>query len=281
MDRSALLEAVASIPYLPLEEQGTRIALSPKELAVRPFFWTVESAFFKSAEALLKEVPTSSAISKLSQGFGADAFQMPPGPFLSSLPYEPVLEALPFNEREVARIIVHKAQRRVDMRWKPAGDNLWLSQPLFGPSPVGDLAMRFYEMRVGRRRAYSEVLVPRGKVEVEGLNRETAVVNRRQVFVIPGTQYAHFLASRLIEVEKSPGPHIIATCVIALMALLRGVRIADATEYIREQTASIQQISRYGYLDMASVPDLAEALNSTDFATFDPSAWSRRGGETE
>ena len=50
LDYDALLEACAEVPSIALEDHHSRVGISSKELTEYESFWTVDSAFFSSAE---------------------------------------------------------------------------------------------------------------------------------------------------------------------------------------------------------------------------------------
>src|SRR5439155_66456 len=119
---NALLEACSDVPSIAVESGGSRAAVSPKQLSKHRYFWTVDSAFFSSAEALVKEIPASVSISNLAENLGAKLFPLPSDPFISAQQRHLALEVLTFRNREVDRIIIHRDQRRVDLRWRSVGD---------------------------------------------------------------------------------------------------------------------------------------------------------------
>jgi len=119
IDYEALLQACADVPSIALEEHGSRVGVSPKELSQHESFWTVDSGFFSSAETLLREIPTSVAISRLADSIGAESLQLPPGPYISIQRPRSPAQRLAFQNREVNRIVLHRDQRRVDLRWVP------------------------------------------------------------------------------------------------------------------------------------------------------------------
>ncbi|MGD0638852.1 MAG: ATP-binding protein, partial [Nitrososphaerales archaeon] len=163
VDVDALLKAFADVPFVALEEDGLRSGLSAHQLSKRAFFWTVDSAFFESAEKLIREVPTATAISKLSGGLGAGAFQMPQGPYLAAPPRHRIGQQLIFGQSEVDGIVIRRDQRRLDMRWaKKSNPPRWHEAMPLG-SDLRDLGQRiFLELR-GRENV--EVYVARGAVE--------------------------------------------------------------------------------------------------------------------
>ena len=128
VDVNALVEACSEVPSITLEANGSRSAVSAKQLSNHPFFWTVDSAFFASAEALVKEIPAPIAISSLAEIVGPDLFRLPLDPYISAQQRYLGVYDLRFRNREVDRIVVHRDQRRVDMRWRKVDDApIWRS----------------------------------------------------------------------------------------------------------------------------------------------------------
>src|SRR6266853_636646 len=121
LEPDVLLDAAADIPCVALETEGSRLGASPNQLSTHPFFWTVDSAFFASAESLVREIPTSVAISRLVEVMGQGSLQLPEGPFVSLPGRRGIVDKLVFRNREVDRIVVNAQQRRVDLRWANIG----------------------------------------------------------------------------------------------------------------------------------------------------------------
>ena len=57
---------ILDLPLLVIEEDGRRSAASPNDVRGLGAFWTVESALFRNAEYLLREVPTSISFADLA-----------------------------------------------------------------------------------------------------------------------------------------------------------------------------------------------------------------------
>ena len=66
------LNAVRQLPIILIEKDGKRDVTSIFDLGKSAAFWTTDSAFFRSAEALIREVPTSSSVTSVLTALGTE-----------------------------------------------------------------------------------------------------------------------------------------------------------------------------------------------------------------
>jgi molecular chaperone HtpG len=273
LEPGILLDAAADIPCISLEAAGSRLGVSPDQLSVYAFFWTVDSAFFASAESLIKEIPKSVAISRLAEVIGEDSLQLPEGPFISLPGLRSILDKLVFRNREVDRIVVNAQLRRVDLRWRNVGD-----LPIWRDALPGtrDLKNAIQAMMGTRRQQPMEegIYLAQGSPELVGAEGKTAVKSLGRIFVLPGP-LCSYLLSLLARIEHSFDQRKSATYAIALGALFVRIPVTDVEDYLRREVMRINRETPFGHLPVEGDSELIEVLTSADLPTFDPRAWSR------
>jgi molecular chaperone HtpG len=276
IDREALQEALSCIPAIALEHDGIREALSPKALSSHAACWTIDSAFFTSAEALIREVPAALAISKLAESLGPERLKLPKEPYISvGQRQRSILRDLAFAAREVDRIVIDRDQRRVDLRWRKIGTIPTWRSTLPRSFEVGQLVSRVLQEPGGRFRRPTNVYVTTETIDVTGLAGEIAVISMERVFIIPGSPYSQCVLDMLLQLETSPTPAKIARYITLLAALSNDDKIPDPAEFLRRQFARVSGHFPLGYVDENDNAPLLGVLSSTRFKVFDPRAWSR------
>lgn len=273
-----LLGACADVRCIALEEHGSRVGISPNDLAKRDRFWTADSTFFSSAETLLREIPTSSSIGNLVGSIGEESLRLPPGPYISIKPSRSVAQSLAFQSREVRSIVLHRDQRRVDLewtnrsdppRWRNAmiknGDNLRAFIQLLNTSQRGSFASEL-----------ENIWIARAPVNGMGLDGETAIKSIGRTFVLPGTDYASYLIQLLDEMETTPDQARIAACAVALQCVSFGAQIPNAAEFVRQEISMMRRAGALGSsTDLREDSGLISVLQSTQFKLFNSQAWTR------
>lgn len=272
LDAEALTGASADVPCIALEERNSRIAVSPRQLSERSSFWTVDGAFFSSAEALLKEVPTSVAMSRLVETIGTELLQMPIDPYISGQVRRRMVQRLVFGKREVDRIVVHPAQRRVDLRWSNVSEMPVWVRAIWEDSEADRILEQLVEEHRRYPRTYSNVVVAQREIEVKGLGEEVAIKSGGRTFVLPDTDYARYLLALIGRLEASANPSLVAHYVIAIEALEEQRPIANASEFVQQRLVRMPM-----HVGAQTDGELAAVLQKTKFVVFDPSAWARDG----
>lgn len=280
----ALYDAIKSVPTLVLEDDDGRRAVSAEELEQIPAFWTVESNAFESAERMLRELSAEMSVASLRAAFGSNDFDLPDGPLVAGYRAGSLETRLGFEGKEVVRIIVDEAQRRVDLEWGKGkrGEPRWRSLRI-GADP------RWIEpFDTFQRQRRTSFLIGRDGVGVEGVSTETAVRAFSLSFVLPDTPIARF-ANRLLdtveEVGRSFETHL---SVLFLESVLRETmpRLGDDPErtvsLLERKASVIDQVADGrtardvldGFVDLE---ELARAAMESSWNVFDPKRWLRKG----
>lgn len=276
IDDGLLSLAFRDVPSIPLEVNGARIGVSPSELSEASCFWTVDSAFFSSAEALVKEVSAPVSISTLAQSLGS-ALSLPEGPF-TSVAYDAVgARGMAFQGREVDRIVVHREQRRVDLRWTNVGEErTWVSA-----DPDAGKARQFVRgvcetgARHLRNQGGRDIYIAERHLQCDGLAGEVAIRSMRSTFVLPASEYARYLLRLLAEINSGAGTVVVGRYAIALRALSIEGSISDPLEFVRREKVRIERETPFGINDVEPDAELLDVLGATAFRVFDPRDWTR------
>jgi len=277
LDYDALLEACAEVPSISFEKEGSRVGISSRELAKHESFWTVESAFFSSAETLLKEIPTSVALSRLVVNIGDPSFELPAGPYISVQRPHSVAQRLAFRNREVDRIVLRRDQRRIDLRWADRADPpLWrsaLPESIEAQQALTPFLAQIGEPQLANQLA--DVLIGQREVYCEGSDGETSIGSLGRTLILPGSRYSEYLLKLLDRLTASPDPASILKLAIALRAGLPGVPLPNAADFVKRQLAFMSQFPRVGLISATEEHELVEVLQSTAFKSFSLLAWAR------
>jgi molecular chaperone HtpG len=277
-DEEGLLEALADIPSIALEENDTRVGVSPKQLSQYPFFWTVDSALMASAETLVREIPAPVAISSLARSFGADVLKLPNGPYISVQHLTSLTDRLAFRSREPEQMVVDRDRRRVDLRWKLVGqDPIWRNG-----MPQNPVASKLLKDMTTDRSSYEEsvppfrnVYIAEGRVDVSGLKNEILVKTMGRIFVLPGSPYCRYLLELLRRIESSYTPTILVAYLISMKMVWTPGPVANPVEHINRELIDLDRYVHFDHSELTSDQELISILKTTRVLTFDPRAWSR------
>jgi len=266
-----LMRAASDLKIWPVESGEERRLISAEVLRAKESFWTVDGAFFKSAEELFREVRSERSLGALINALGVGGLELPDGPILCLPTFGRSAFGIAFDNREVDRISVSKSQRRVDLRWRPSQAR-WVD------------CSAFMDDR-GRNRAF----LAREPVEVVGLDDEGAIVTRG-IYLLLSTDP---ITTLLIELHESAVKHSNDLSRFAFARVLdaavnwfsrrrddigpagrrgRPLTEANVQEMINIPSAILEKIE---HLRLA---DVTAAFNASTGKAFDPSAWARGSG---
>lgn len=275
LNRRLLNDAIKEIPAILIEKDATREIVSANKLEEEGALWTIDCALFRSAELLMREARGSGSLSRLIQSISpSEAIEIPREPVVCGFGDRYVMDAYVTGKREVDKIKVNSAQRRVDLRWVRRGEN-----PMWLPLAIS----REFNAWLGARlsRTYAEKLLqtavffPLGRIKVEGISTEIAVNAFRASYIVPDTEFAKRCAP-LVD-RKKVEPLVIekdlkfGIIVIMLKAIVSNV---VGKKNLREM---MDEIMSRGTIDTYTRDTIAELVEE-DWPVFDPSVWRREKG---
>jgi hypothetical protein len=253
-----------------VEEGGKRIKTTLRVVQGHDSFWTAESFFFRSAEELLKEVPSSGSLSSLLSAVGAKGVGIPDGTVLCTVGFDDDVHRLAFIGKEPIHIQCHPAQRRLDVCWgKQAEPARWLRFP-------APLLNEYRHMRRFPGHGSPDLLHARicsGSVSVGGFCGETAITTAHIPWLLPGTKLCDFLL-RIVRLTMEERPlkqtHALLAMVDCLDLCLshHSEKAARSINELYEENDELAKI--------VTRTEFEDILGGTTFRIFDPWAWVRK-----
>lgn len=278
-----LWDAITRLPIFLLEDGHQRHAASAKQLHELKSFWTLDGNFITSAESLLREVNTKASLSGLVTALQTEHFDLPDEPILSYYFPNAGLFKIALTSKTVDTIRIHKAHRRVDLRWSARDVDLWQSLPnsLFdptGPIPYDDIRAIFQHLESTRRKR-SDILdlkVGQPGIVVQGNDDEVAVRTLGNDYVLPGTLLADYLTKWLARLRADNSLAVPAVAVFALIKsyLEYGRPGREEGQLFDDWPARIRERIR----KHVDIREFTDVINGVSWKVFNPAAW-RRGSE--
>jgi molecular chaperone HtpG len=274
-------KAINTIDGLLIESSKTRKAVSVDYLDQYSEIHTVDCDLFRSAENMIKEVPTDASLINLLEAlYGKDNIDFDVKDLiLCGFQPENVLHANAVREREVAGIKLHHSQRRVDLIWKKTNSGIWLDM-----SRVTDSSRHF-----GRA---TNVLIQLKDIKIDDLRGEIAIGAFYKTYLLIGSPFHTYLLSILKQIKYDANPLGIDTAIVGIVIdlgvnFLQGNKTKisedDINKYMDYRFQS--NSSRLFAVDMMDQvfwkkidkTALYAAMIGTEWKTFDTFAWNRRG----
>jgi hypothetical protein len=275
IEQAILTNCVRSAPIILVEREGTRGLERSTDLQREDVLWTVDSAYVRAAERLLREIPGAVSLSSVSEGFGTDAFDLPDGVTLAGYQSSSPLYQTALDGWEVQRLVIRRNERRVDLAWsKLGGSGRWLS--LLPPDRT---------RRSRYRRYLDPILVANSSVDVAGREGEVAVRAHGVFFLFPDSALAKFLSEELPRLSEdrslSPAREFLAQCVGGYLNRSRPPeKLRDFVEAVAQQDPEGAHRPLASLESVLDVEQLIAALSDTPMTTFDTQAWARRDTDT-
>lgn len=268
--RKIFLQAVRGLPVLLIEEGEKRTQTTVDYINGLEQFWTVQSLFFRSAELLLEEVPSSSSLSTLITALGAVVHRLPVGPVLCTGDFHDEIDRLAFIGKQPVSILCNLSQRRLDICWKTQTSlPIWLRIPY---ALLNDRRRsRRFPRHVTEQLAYA--FCASQPITIDGFHEETAIETGRHLWLLPGTKLNAFML-KIIKLTSDnsislPQKNSLLDCVECLsycLASERGQTQRFAKELYDECTDLDQLVPRVEFDDLVATAKLLK---------FDPWAWGR------
>lgn len=289
---NSLLAAVGRLPLILVERDGSRTPVSPETLRSLDHFWTIESAFFTSAESLLREAGSSSSISRLVKALDVDGLSLPGGTFLCTMPKDAIGQ-YSFADYEVDAIRIDQTQRRVEFRWTrdgPSGRWAYLTaeqlQRLLSEEANSGIDPRHFlrqplaskELALALRQG---LVFARERVEVTGSSGEFAVKCGGLDFVLPGSKLCGYMVDWIDRCAAEDG-HKALSLVMWMTNVIGYFRERNEGGHEPPTRTALERDLHGARVDpLPEGFDLHEfyrTLSETNFSVFNPYAWRRQAG---
>jgi hypothetical protein len=199
-------EAAAAAAVLLVEREGERTLIPAHQLREDEYFWTVDSAFFRSLEYVLREVPENASIDAIAKAIGSSRVGLPSGAILSN--HSLGWLDLGFAGREVGEIVVNEEQRRADLRWVARSTpSRWRTPVSIWPRVSRRVIenLREWESSSRIRRFYSGIESPDGTniasepITLSGVGDWAFVETIGRTFWLPSPVQRFFAAINILE----------------------------------------------------------------------------------
>jgi len=265
MEPLALRSALAAKPLVVVEDTKGRRLASGAELDAEPRLWTVDSAFVRAGESLLREVPNDSSLGDLARTLGTDTVTLPEGTTLVGFRAYSSIWSFLLSGREIGHVVIRRAQRRLDLGW---------DHDEAGPHWVSLAA------ETGRFANSGAIVVASENPTIDGRDEEVAVRSHGRLFLFADSPIAEF-ARQVAEdtPETATGRQTVGSVAICISRYLGLSRHPDDTlrwvEMVIEQETVRERPVAAGIYDTIDLEKFVAALRDTRLRVFDTNAWRR------
>jgi molecular chaperone HtpG len=271
-----LMNAISKLPLLIGEKSGNRHEVSPLMVQTESRVWTVESAFLKSAEELIKEVNTKVSIRSLLSNLGVNNIIPADDMMLSSLSSDDVFFKTALEGKEISEILVDKAQRSANFLWTSnASSKKWASFPAEVYRDNTNVVRQFDSYSNHNRTGigFFDVLVAKEEVKFEGLEQEIGVKSKERILLNYNSDLSTYLRN-LFTITTSDSREKQAFALVAFNIIIESLR---GYSYENTEEEVFSQIARTNPHRPASSEAriLLDIIKKTEIKLFDPWAWSR------
>ena len=276
-DRSAFFAEILKLPALVVEKDSGRIAMSHENLTREAHFWTVDSAFFRSVEAVIREIPVNASLRVVANALTGGGLALPEDPVLCTARSNFLFEHAVFDEREVSEIRVDRAERRIDLKWvNRSNPPLWTQPRLDWPREIFRRSSGTFDQL---SESSARIAFANASVLTEGLKEETAVQSYGETFFLPGCPVSKFMIELKPE-GKDAESGVYASILHFLIQCVRRTRnSAEATEFFDRWIVEYP-IRTAGSKIKFDVDGFRQAVIKSSWKVFSTSLWER-GSDTD
>jgi hypothetical protein len=269
-DPHLMRKALLDLPCMLVEQGGKRIKTTLRVVQGHDSFWTVESFFFRSAEDLLKEVPSSGSLSSLLLAVGANGVSIPNGTLLCTVGFDDDVHKLAFVGKEPISIQCHPAQRRLDVCW---GQQSELARWVRFPATVLNEYRRERRFLTHGLDDLVNARICSGPVSISGFSGETAIATADILWLLSGTQLCGFLLKivRLTLEERPLKQRVSLLEMVDCLAVCLSRRYEKIARPINELYEENEELAK-----LVPRAEFEDVLEATTFRIFNPWAWVRK-----
>ena len=272
----SLENAVMEIPLFAIEVAGERRAVSARELQGYDHMWSVESAFARYIEYLLREMPGSVSLSELLRALGLDEFLLHEEVLLCSDVSSGPRHQLIQKDWQVAEFRASESERRCDARWvRMSSDLLWSTlEPISSSWAFRRLVD---ETDLGRYGTWTDaVCVPFGPVKATGFTAgENAVSISGRVYLLPGHPWEELLTDGNHAAPTGLPASITREVLLSMLLTLSSQR-NRYTASNRSEEAAIAPLRGTALAELIDLDRFLEISHRTTLRVFDTSRWQRK-----
>jgi len=279
-DESLLYNSLNKAEIFLIEQNLHRKAVSIDFLNNIKNIWIIDSNLFRSAESLIKEIPTSSSLTNVVKTLYESDADKNLGHvetlFCGFNSHDP-LHKYVFKDRAINHIKVYPIERRVDLSWGLIPkDNNWFHINL------NKLERSYQNKQIGGIDFYIQL----SDCKIEGINDEMVIKTFNSIIILKGSPIHEFLVTMLSKLnmelndeDKEVARRLMHIINGALSMRLPGqVNFGKWVKYLlNDSSSSVRESISDEILWKHIDKDLLEkAISETHWKIFDSSAWSRK-----
>ncbi|WP_148050749.1 ATP-binding protein [Pseudomonas moraviensis] len=283
-----LKDELAKIPYILMEEDGSRKNISMQQLKERNYFWTVNSPLLTSVELFVREAPKNvSAFSVLSNLQEGD-IGLPTGAIFCNFGGDTYIEETVREVFEPTIFDANESARRLSIKWERIQSKpRWVSNyDIMQDVGLVDRSLRraFQQLQENHRHRGTRDgarihLAISDNIGVHNLDDFSEFVADRKLFLHPSDPLSKYI--RDIWDSPSPSSKISVFSILTVYSLLRSYYIPNdefTGDWIERllSNSSLESLSQY-----IDTPSFVEVIRTREIRIFNPFAWKRRVAEEE
>lgn len=275
ISQPSLERAVMTIPLYTIEVAGERRAVSSSELQGYDYIWSVESAFTRYIEYLLREMPGSVSLSQLLRALGQDKLLRHEDLLLcSDVSHGPRRQLLE-KDWQVAEFRAIESERRCDARWvRISSGALWSTlEPVLRSGAYRPILQETDVARYGSWE--NSICIPLGPIKATGFTAgENAVTVSGQTYLLPGHPWEELLTEGSHAASTSlPVESITREVVLSLLLTLSWQRNVFGVQ--RSNETAVAPLRRTALAQLIDLDRFVEISHRNKLRVFDTSRWQR------
>ncbi|MBA9079552.1 HD domain-containing protein [Rufibacter quisquiliarum] len=276
-----LMKALGDTSVLLVESELNRESVSPNYVRNLNSIWTVDSHVFKSAESLIKEIPTAKSVSNLVMSlYGNEGLLIDvKDKILCGYSSYNKMHDYALMNKMVDVIRIDHNQRRVDLRWSNVEENSekkWLE---FVVEPMHSRQFGIFG------RSTSKIFIQLDDCDLVNITDEIAVKSMKYIFLFKGNELHDYIIKTLKDFNfgNSDDEEVALKRFMNTIALLIELKESNRPnlekfleEVFKQETGIVDQpLTPSDFFDKVNKEELFKILTKTKWNIFDPMAWSR------
>lgn len=272
-------EALATIPFILLEENGKRKHASLNELRTKKAFWTITSPLTSSVEFLVRESPKDVSASDIIVNLQDENHSLPKESIICNLGANSYIERAIKNDFEPIYIDGTPSIRRISMKWQAKGDSpRWLSlEQLIEAIGIDDNILRRRRRENSsliRRRDYNDIAFPIAKVDTVNLDDFGGFIAHKMFYIHPSEPVTALLNKIFNSDANDRMMRLYAH--LYLIGQIRDFNIIDKDFSVEFFDRMVRNHDLEEYARYVDKSEFVETIRTSQSKIFNPFAWKRR-----
>jgi hypothetical protein len=257
------------LPIVLVERGGQRKCVSTFDLNEEAHVWTIDSPFYRWAEGLLREMPSSISLNTLAKSLTEHAFAVPQEAIICIDNIPDPFEVRALGRRSIDTVSVDRNNRRVDLRWVRKQEG-----PIWFSGDSEDLYLAHNLLSTSASPYSERIMIPVDGANFLGCAGEVAVKTFGLILLVPASPVVAYIVGLVNKYREAPNESTKSRALHALAML--GACIQRGGNYINKLvTEKTEEISVYLLPALSKWPaDEIKAFSSvadiTNWSVFDP-----------